>query len=60
MDEIKKFQKITLDVYGIQLSEGEARDQGERLLRVFELMGQTLKPDELIHKRGVDKSIKKG
>lgn len=53
--EIEEFKRITLNVYGIKLSDTEARDQGERLLRVVELMAQTLKPDELVHKKGVDK-----
>lgn len=53
--EIEEFKDITLKVYGIQLSDAEARDQGERLLRVTELMAQTLKLDELVHKKGVDK-----
>lgn len=53
--EIEEFKQITLNVYGIKLSDTEARDQGERLLRVIELMAQTLKPDELVHKKDVDK-----
>lgn len=53
--EIEEFKQITLNVYGIKLSDAEARDQGERLLRVIELMAQTLEPKELIYKKGVDK-----
>lgn len=53
--EIEEFKQITLKVYGINLSDAEARDQGERLLRVVELMVQTLKTDELVHKKVVDK-----
>ncbi|MBI2012127.1 hypothetical protein HYS91_05150 [Candidatus Daviesbacteria bacterium] len=53
--EIEDFKQITLKVYGIKLSDAEARDQGERLIRVMELMAQTLKPKDLIHKLPVDR-----
>lgn len=59
ISEIEQFKKITLDVYGIKLSDGDARDQGERLIRVMELMAQTLSPEDLIHKDSVDRKIKK-
>lgn len=52
--EIEEFKQITLNVYGIKLSDGEARDQGERLIRVMELMAQTLKPEDLIYKVPVE------
>lgn len=53
--EIEEFKQITQKVYGIKLTDAEARDQGERLLRVIELMAQTLEPKEFIYKNGVDK-----
>ena len=52
--EIEKFKQITMKVYGICLSDAEARDQAERLLRVMELMAQTLKPEDLIYKVPVE------
>lgn len=57
--EIEEFKQITLNIYGIKLSDGEARDQGERLLRVIELMAQTLKPKDLIYKAPVEKRKQK-
>lgn len=53
--EIEQFKDITLSVYGVKLSEAEARDQGERLIRVMELMAQTLEPKDLIYKVSVEK-----
>jgi len=37
-DETQKFQEITLKTKGIQLTKDQAADQGERLIRLFELM----------------------
>ncbi len=53
--EVEEFKQITQNVYGIKLTDAEARDQGERLLRVIELMAQTLKPEDLIYKVPVEK-----
>jgi len=37
-DEVLEFKKIVFESYGIQLNDSEARDQAERIIRLFELM----------------------
>jgi hypothetical protein len=37
-EEVKEFQALVLSVFGLHLSLTKARDQGERLIRLFELM----------------------
>jgi len=37
-EEVKEFQGLLLNVYGLHISLTEARDQGERLIKLFELM----------------------
>lgn len=49
--EIEEFQKITLEVYGKTITREEAISQGERLIRVMELMATTLSPKDLVHKK---------
>lgn len=36
--EVQEFKRIALEVYGIQLTDIEARDQGSRLIELFELL----------------------
>lgn len=58
--EIEEFKQITMKVYGIGLNDAESRDQGERLLRIMELMGLTLSQEDLIYKTPVDnKKVKR-
>lgn len=37
-EEVQEFKKITLEVYGRQLTDEEAQDQGTRLVTAFELI----------------------
>jgi len=37
-EEIQQFKVLTLKIKGIQLTDQQAADQGERLIRSFELM----------------------
>lgn len=57
--EIEEFKKITLKVYGVELSDTEARDQGERLLRVIELMARTLDVKDITLKDPIVKRKRK-
>ena len=36
--EVKEFKKITKKVYGRELTDAEAQDQGSRLVTLFELL----------------------
>lgn len=36
--EIKEFKKLSLEVYGIKLTDEQATDQGSRLIQLFELV----------------------
>lgn len=46
--EVQEFKDISKKVYNIDLSDAEARDQGERLVRLFELL---LKADSVERQR---------
>lgn len=37
-EEIAEFKRLTLEIYGIKLTDSEALDQGSRLIMLFELM----------------------
>lgn len=37
-EEIQEFKQIVKKVYGIDLTDDEARDQGSRLILLFELL----------------------
>lgn len=47
--EIETFKKLVLDVYGIELTNDMAHDQGGRLIRLFELIlkNRTSKKDTI-------------
>lgn len=36
--EIEEFKKLSLEVYGIKLTNEQAMDQGSRLIQLFELI----------------------
>lgn len=36
-DEITEFKNLVLEVFGRELTDGEALDQGSRLIQLFEL-----------------------
>lgn len=36
--EVEEFKKLVLEIYGIELTEEEANEQGSRLIKVFELI----------------------
>lgn len=37
-EEVGKFKRLALEVYGIKLTDAEAIDQGGRLIQLFELI----------------------
>lgn len=37
-EEVMQFKKLVLEVYGIELTDQQAADQGLRLVKLFELM----------------------
>jgi hypothetical protein len=37
-EEIEEFKRLVKEVYGIELTNAEAEDQGSRLIQLFELM----------------------
>lgn len=47
-EEIQEFKKITKEVYGRELTDEEAEDQGGRLVTLFELL--------IKHKKKQDKA----
>lgn len=37
-EEVEMFKKLVLEIYGIELTDGDANDQGSRLIMLFELV----------------------
>lgn len=37
-EEVEKFKRLVLEVYGIELTDAQALDQGSRLIMLFEAM----------------------
>ncbi|KKR80671.1 MAG: hypothetical protein UU73_C0005G0007 [Candidatus Daviesbacteria bacterium GW2011_GWA1_41_61] len=44
-EEVQEFKKLVKEVYQIELSDEVARDQGSRLIQLFELQIQNKKSD---------------
>lgn len=52
-DEIEEFQKLVKEIMGIDLTYGEAEDQGSRLIMTFEAL-QKVEPIPMSYKDVID------
>lgn len=44
-EEVQEFKKLALEVYGLNLTDDEAKDQGSRLIMLFEMMLKAKRKD---------------